>query len=98
MDISNAYCEVTRASVMERHTESEQMRGMVPYWRAKLGPNSRLWAGEDSMEYMEGLVHGSPTSLSGISYTVHDKVKEADMMMAECGGCARFGMYDGYLI
>jgi hypothetical protein len=56
MDISNASCEVTRDNAVERHMESERMRGMVPYWRAKLGPYSKLWAGEDNMDYMEGLV------------------------------------------
>jgi len=43
VDISNAYCEVIRVSVVERHIESEKMRGVVPYWRAKLGPNAKLW-------------------------------------------------------
>ncbi len=32
MDIYNAYCEVTRASVMERHIDNERIRGMVPYY------------------------------------------------------------------
>ena len=97
-DISNAYCELMRASVVDMHMDSEKMRGMVPYWRAKLGPNAKLWAGEDYMEYMEGLVQGSPTSSSGFSFTIHDKVKEADKRLAEYGGCARFGMDDEYLI
>ncbi len=56
MDISNAYCEVKRVSVGKRLMGSEKMRGMVPYRRAKLGPNSKLWAGRDNMDYMEGLV------------------------------------------
>ena len=98
VDISNAYCEVMRASVVERHMDNEKMRGMLPYWRAKLGPNSKLWTGADNMDYMEGLVQRSPTSSSGFSYTIHDKVKEADKRLAECGGCAWFGMDDGYLI
>jgi hypothetical protein len=98
VDISNAYCELMRASVVERHMESEKMRGMVPYWRAKLGPNAKLWAGADYMDYMEGLVQGSPTSSSGFSFTIHDKVKEADRRLAEVGGCARFGMDDGYMV
>jgi len=97
-DISNAYCELMRASVVDMHMDSEKMRGMVPYWRAKLGPSAKLWAGEDYMEYMEGLVHGSPASSSGFSFTIHDKVKEVDIRLAEYGGCARFGMDDGYLI
>ena len=50
------------------------------------------------MKYMEGLVQGSPTSSSGFSYTIHDKAKEADRRLAKYGGCARFGMDDGYLI
>jgi hypothetical protein len=50
------------------------------------------------LEYVEGLVQGSPTSSSGFSYTIHDKVKEADKRLAEFGGCARFGIDDGYLI
>ena len=50
------------------------------------------------MENMEGLVQGPPTSSSGLSYTIHNKVKEADGGLAEYGGCARFGMDDGYLI
>jgi hypothetical protein len=97
-DISNAYCELMRASVVDRHMDIEKMQGMVPCWRAKLGPNAKLWAGEDYMDYMEGQVQGSPTSSSGFSYTIHDKVKEADRRLAEYGGCARFGMDDGYLI
>ncbi len=50
------------------------------------------------MENMEGLVQGSPKSSSGFSFTIHDKVKEADRRLAEYGGCVRFGMDDGYLI
>ena len=58
--------------------------------REKLGSRSKLWAREDNMEYKEGLVQGSPTSSSGFSYTIHDRVKEADIRLAEHGGCARF--------
>ncbi len=56
VDISNANCEVMRASVIERHIEHDILKGMVPYWRAKLGPAANLWAGEGCMEYIEGLV------------------------------------------
>ena len=69
----------------------------MPYWRAKLGPSSKLWAGTDYMEHHEGLVQGSPISSSGFSFTINDRVKEADMRLAELGGCARFGMDDGYI-
>ena len=50
------------------------------------------------MEYHEGLVQGSPISSSGYSYTIHNRVKEADRRMVELRGCARFGMDDGYMI
>ena len=98
VDIVNTFCEIMRASVIERHMENDRFRGMVPYWRAKLGPTTMLWAGKDTMEYNEGLVHGSPTSSSGFSYTIHADVKKADARLVECGGCARFGMDDGYMI
>jgi len=50
------------------------------------------------MEHHKGLVQGSPISSSGFSFTINDKVKEADRRLAELGGCARFGMDDGYMI
>ena len=42
VDMTNAFCEIMRASVIERHMEND--RGMMPYWRAKLGPTAMLWA------------------------------------------------------
>jgi hypothetical protein len=50
------------------------------------------------MEHHEGLVQGSPISSSGFSFTIHKRVKEAVMRLVELGGCARFGMDDGYMI
>ena len=70
----------------------------MPYWRATLGSAANLWAGDRSMEYSEGLVQGSPTSSSGFSYTIHGNVKKLNIRLVECGGCARFGMDDGYII
>jgi hypothetical protein len=55
VDISNAFCEIMRAIVVERHMQHDRLCGMVPYWRAKLGPVAKLWAGKDTMEYQEGL-------------------------------------------
>jgi len=98
VDITNAFCEVMRASVIERHMGRDSFKAVVPYWRAKLGPEATLWAGHGTMEYSEGLVHDSPTSSSGFSYTIHEDVKKADIRLVECGGCARFGMDDGYMI
>ena len=44
------------------------------------------------------LVHDPPISSSSFSFTIHDKVKETGMRLVELGGCARFGMDDGYMI
>jgi hypothetical protein len=74
------------------------MKGMVPYWRAKLVPVVKLWAGQDTMENNDGLQQRSPTSSSGFSFKIHEKVKEVDMRLVEHGGCARFGMDDGYMM
>jgi hypothetical protein len=42
VDISNAFCEIMRAIVVERHMQHDKLCGMVPYWRAKLGPVAKL--------------------------------------------------------
>jgi hypothetical protein len=34
VNISNAYCEVMRAIVIERNMQHDMLCGMVPYWRA----------------------------------------------------------------
>jgi len=98
VDISNAYCEVMRDSVIERHMQHAKLCGTGPYSRAKLGPVAKLWAGNDTMEYKEGLQQGSPASSSGFSYTIHEKVKKLNRRLVEYGGCARFGMDDGYMM
>ncbi len=43
-------------------------------------------------------MQGSPTSSSGFSYTIDKRVKEADGRIGAFGGCARFGMDDGYMV
>ncbi len=98
IDMVNAYNEIKRAAVMAAHMRHTYLRKMVPLWRAKLGPTSKFWAGKDSMEHHEGLVQGSPISSSGFSFTIDGKVKEADVRLASRGGCARFGMDDGYMV
>jgi hypothetical protein len=50
------------------------------------------------MEHIEGLVQGSPISSPGFSFTIDKRVKEADGRLATFGGCARFGMDDGYMV
>ena len=50
------------------------------------------------MEHDEELVQGSPISSSGFSSIIDGVVKNADEKLAAVGGCARFGMDDGYLV
>ena len=87
-----------RAVVLERHMQHGRLREMVPYWRAKLDPATKLWAGEDGMAYDEGPVQGSPSSSAGFSYTIHGRVKEADARLAEYGGCVKLGIDDGCMV
>ncbi len=46
VDIWNAYCELMRAIVIERHLQHDKLSGMVPYRRAKLGPVAKTVGGE----------------------------------------------------
>jgi hypothetical protein len=98
IDFDNDVNEMERAEVLERHMHHAKLNMMVPYRRAKLGPRSQLWSAGETMWHDEGLEQGSPTSSSGFSFTIHHKVKEAGRRLAVAGGCARFGMYDGYMI
>ncbi len=70
IDMINAYNEIKRAVVLDAHNRHTYLRRMVPYWRAKLSPTSRLWAGRDSLEHHEGLVQGSSISSLGFSFTI----------------------------
>jgi len=49
MDMVNAYNEIKRAAVMDAHSRHIYLRRMVPFWRAKLTPTSKLWACRDNM-------------------------------------------------
>ncbi len=98
IDITNAHNEIKRAALMGAHKRHKRFTRWVPFWRAKLRPTANLWVGSDFMEHHEGLVQGSPMSLSGFSFAIHDKLKEADRRLVEVGGYARFGMDDGYMI
>jgi hypothetical protein len=43
VDISNAYYEVEKAAVLERHMQHGRLREMMPYWRTnKIGPATKL--------------------------------------------------------
>ncbi len=43
-------------------------------------------------------MQGSPKSSSGFSFTIDGQVKKADEKLVAVGGCARFGIDDGYLV
>jgi hypothetical protein len=98
IDMVNAYNEIKRDAVVGAHSRHIILKKTVTFWRAKLGPTSKLWAGKESLDHSEGLVQGSPISSSGFSYTIDGQLKEADRKLAMHGGCARFGMDDGYLV
>ena len=81
---------------MRRHMEHPTLRRYIPYLRAKLGPRTPLWADEEVLWSDEGTQQGSPTSSAVHALTIHPHVRQADALLARHGGCARFGMDDGY--
>jgi hypothetical protein len=97
IDLKNAYIAMRRAAVCEAHLRHDKLRRTIPYWRATLGPHSLVWAGAEEFWGEDGLNQGSPSSSSGFSWTIHGKVKQADERLEVYGGCARFGMDDGYM-
>jgi hypothetical protein len=60
IDMVNAYNEIKRSAVMEAHFRHHSLKRAVTFWRAKLGPTAKLWAGKESLDHNEGLVQGSP--------------------------------------
>jgi len=62
IDIRSAYNTMRRAAILERHRGHMTMRRAVPYWRAKLGTRSPIWAEDTTMWGDDGLQHRSPTS------------------------------------
>jgi len=74
------------------------LRRTVPYWRAKLGPRAPIWAEDNTLWRDDGLQHGSPSKGLAFALTMQPWVKAADKKLAAIGGCARFGMDDGYMI
>ena len=96
--LRNAFNAIWRAAVCQAHLTHPKLRLLVPYWRAKLGPRSPVWAGEEEFWGEDGLNQGAPSSSAGFSLTIRKWVTEADARLAEHGGCARFGMDDGYML
>ena len=55
IDIKNAYNSMRRATILERQRGHMTLRRAVPYWRAKLGPKSPIWAEDTPMWGDDGL-------------------------------------------
>ena len=96
IDLENAFNSIWRQAIMKRHMEHPTLRRYIPYLRAKLGPRTPLWADEEVLWSDEGTQQGSPTSSAVHALTIHPHVQKADATLARHGGCARFGMDDGY--
>jgi hypothetical protein len=47
IDIKNAYTAMRREAWCATHYNHDMLTRMIPYWRAKLGPHSPVWAGEE---------------------------------------------------
>ncbi len=57
-----------------------------------------MWAKDKIIYDDEGLLQGGPPSLAEFSFTIHPAVVKTDARLADEGGCARFGMDDGYFV
>jgi hypothetical protein len=60
--LRNAFDEIWRAEILERHRSHQRLKELVAYWGAKLGPKAILWAGKNEVEGDEGLQQGMPSS------------------------------------
>jgi hypothetical protein len=49
IDIKNAYNAISKATIFEAHISHDILRRTVPYWRAKLGPHSPVWVGNEEL-------------------------------------------------
>ena len=98
IDLENAYKKIWQAEVLRRHLKHIRLRGLVSYLRGKLGPRSPMWAKDSAIYDEEELLQGGPISWSAFSFTIHPAVVEAGAKLAVTGGCARFGMDDGYIL
>ncbi len=47
IDLKNAYNAMNRAIVCAAHLRHGKLRRTIPYRRAKLGPHSPVWAGNE---------------------------------------------------
>jgi hypothetical protein len=89
IDIKNAYNAMSRAAICAGHLIHDILRRTVPYWRAKLGPHSPVWAGSEEFMGDDGLNQGSPSSSLEFSWTIHGRLKQADEKLVLHDGCAR---------
>ena len=98
IDIVNAYNAASRAAILHRHMEVPDLRAAVPYLRAELSAATSVYAGGKAILSDEGVQQGSPIASAAFAVAIHPEVKAADEALAAHGGCARFGMDDGYLL
>jgi hypothetical protein len=61
IDMENAYNAIWSEAVIERDRGHRMPKCTVPYWRAKLGPRSPIWADYNTLYGHDGPQHGSPS-------------------------------------
>ncbi len=49
IDLKNAHNAIWRAIVIEQNRGHKTLRRAVPYWRATLGPQSLIWAEDETL-------------------------------------------------
>ena len=96
LDFRNAFNEVFRSRVIEALEEEPSLRHMACHAATLLAPGSGLEnRGTLLGESWEGTTQGDPESGPYFSVAIHKYVVKVNDMLAEGGGCARFGWDDG---
>ena len=99
LDFQKAFNEVFRARVVEALEETSSLKHLASHAATLLAPGSGLesrgllWG-----ESWEGATQGDPESGPYFAIAIQKYVVMVNAMLAEGGGCAKFGWDDGYLI
>ena len=99
LDFRNAFNEVWRSRVVIALEQEPTLRHLASHAATLLSPGSGLESrGVMWGESMEGVTQGDPESGPYFCVAIQEYVTMADRMLADGGGCARFGWDDGYLV
>ena len=99
LDFRNAFNEISRARVIEALEEVPSLQHLASHAATLLAAGSGLESrGVLWGESWEGTTQGDPESGPYFAVAIQKYVVMVNSMLAEAGGCAKFGWDDGYLL